>query len=79
MKVKTLLEMLGRHNPEEELCVLYWDKEQFDYRDDEHEVLTTEAWAEICKEFDEWEDAGHASGEWIADAVIEKVELKETK
>ena len=79
MKVKTLLEMLGRHSPEEELCVLYWDKEQFDYRDDEHEVLTTEAWAEICKEFDEWEDAGHASGEWIADAVIEKVELKETK
>ena len=78
MKVKTLLEMLSRHSPEEELCVLYWDKEQFDYRDDEHEILTTEAWAEICKEFDEWEDAGHASGEWIADAVIEKVEIKET-
>ena len=78
MKVKTLLEMLSRHSPEEELCVLYWDKEQFDYRDDEHEILTTEAWAEICKEFDEWEDAGHASGEWIADAVIEKVDIKET-
>ena len=78
MKVKTLLEMLSRHSPEEELCVLYWDKEQFDYRDDEHEVLTTEAWAEICKEFDEWADAGHHVSEWIADAVIEKVELKET-
>jgi hypothetical protein len=76
MKVKTLLEMLSRHSPEEELCVLYWDKEQFDYRDDEHEVLTTEAWAEICKEFDEWDGAGHQVSEWIADAVIEKVELK---
>ena len=71
--------MLGRYSPEEELCVLYWDKEQFDYRDDEHEVLTTEAWAEICKEFDEYfmhEGAGHHVSEWIADAVIEKVELK---
>jgi hypothetical protein len=76
MKVKTLLEMLSRYSPEDELCVLYWDKEQFDYRDDEHEVLTTEKWAEISKEFDEWEDAGHQVSEWIADAVIEKVELK---
>ena len=69
--------MLSRYSPDDELCILYWDKEQFDYRDDEHEVLTTEKWAEICKEFDEWEDAGHSVSEWIADAVIEKVELKE--
>lgn len=81
MKVKTLLEMIGRLNPEDELCVLYWDKEQFDYRDEEHEVLTTEAWAEICKEFDESRSVVgpmHHVSEWIADAVIEKVELKET-
>lgn len=77
MIIKQIIEMLSRYSPDDELCILYWDKEQFDYRDDEHEVLTTEKWAEICKEFDEWEDAGHSVSEWIADAVIEKVELKE--
>ena len=77
MIVKQIIEMLSHHHPDDELCVLYWDKEQFDYRDDEHEILTTQAWAEICKEFDEWEDAGHSVSEWIADAVIEKVELVE--
>jgi hypothetical protein len=75
--IKQIIEMLSRYHPDDELCILYWDKEQFDYRDDEHEVLTTEKWAEICKEFDGWEDAGHSVSEWIADAVIEKVELKE--
>ena len=45
--------------------------------DDEH-TLTDGAWAEICKEFDEWDDAGNDVSEWIADAVIEKAEINET-
>ena len=40
-------------------------------------TLTDEAWTEICKEFDEWDDAGNDVSEWIADAVVEKSELKE--
>ena len=76
MKIKQAIEMLSRYSPDDEICILYWDKEQFDYRDDEHEVLTTEKWAEICKEFDEWEYAGHSVSEWISEAVHDNLESK---
>ena len=71
MKIKTLLEMLNRYSPEDELCVLYWDKDNFDY-----EELTVSAWSQICKEFDEWEDAGSDVSEWLSEAVFKKAEAE---
>jgi hypothetical protein len=71
MKIKTLLEMLNRYSPEDELCVLYWDRDNFDY-----EELTVSAWSEICKEFDEWEDAGLDVSEWLSEAVSKKAEAE---
>ena len=76
MKVKTLLEMLSRYSPEDELCVLYWDKPQYDFEEDEDIALTSEAWEKVCKEFDQWENAGHEVTAWISDAVFENAELK---
>lgn len=76
MRVKTLLEMLSRYAPEDNLCVLFWDKDCFDYPSDDETELTAQAWDEICDEFDEWADAGQDVGEWIADAVAEKAEEK---
>ena len=81
MKVKTLLEMLSQYSPEDELCVLYWDKEQYDFKflpEDEDVMLTPEIWEKVCKEFDEWDNAGQEITEWISDAVFENLELKET-
>ena len=69
MKVKDLLKSIRDLNPNDDICVLYWEKPSYD--DDDETVLTQEAWAEICKEFDEWEYAGQDVSEWIADAVIE--------
>jgi hypothetical protein len=34
-------------------------------------ILTDEDWAEVCLEFDEWQDADFALNEWIADAVLQ--------
>jgi len=74
MKVAELLKQLNELNPNDDICVLYWEKPSFDYDDDDENVLTAEAWAEICTQFDKWEDAGNELSEWIADAVIEMTE-----
>ena len=75
MKVSELLTQLQALDPSDDICVLYWEKSSYDYDDDDETVLTQEAWVEICKEFDEWEDAGTELSEWIADAVIDKAEV----
>lgn len=74
MKVADLVRQIKLLNPDDDICVLYWEKPSYDYDSDDENVLTKEAWAEICKEFDDWEDAGTELSEWIADAVIEKSE-----
>jgi len=76
VRVKTLMEMLNRYSPEDNLCVLFWDKDSYAWSPDDEYLLTDEAWDEVCEEFDNWPDAGSEVGEWIADAVGEKGELK---
>jgi hypothetical protein len=65
--------MLSRYSPEDELCILWWDKPQFDNLDGL--VLDDEAWARICKEFDEWDNAGADVNQWILDASIDYAEI----
>jgi hypothetical protein len=72
MKIKQIMEMLSRYSPEDELCILWWDKPQFDNLDELS--LTEEGWARICKEFDEWENAGSEINQWMLDASIEYAE-----
>jgi hypothetical protein len=72
MKAKEMLKVLSDMKPEDELCVLWWTKENYEYSPDDEVKLTDEAWTEICKEFDAWDNAGQDVSEWIADAVIEK-------
>lgn len=74
MKVKDLLKMLEAYKPEDNLCVLYWDKEQYDYPDSDELELSEQSWVEVCNEFDTWDDAGADITEWLHDAVIEKAE-----
>lgn len=76
MKVGKLIEALGKYQADEDICVLWWDKETYDYNPLEEEHLSKEAWAEICREFHEWDEAGLEVSQWIADAVIEKSETK---
>jgi len=75
MKVSLLIDLI-KHNPDDDIMVLWWEKESFDYLPDEEVTLTKEAWLEICNEFDQWNDAGNDVSEWIADAVIEKAEKR---
>jgi len=77
MKVSSLLRILEGKSPEENICVLLWEKENMDYSETNEFTLTNEAWTEICSEFDKWDNAGSEISEWIADAVVEKSEHKE--
>ncbi len=73
MKVSELIKILQEQNkPDDEILVLWWEKHNFDYAQDDEMKLTDEAWLEISNEFNEWDSAGEEIGEWIADAVSEK-------
>lgn len=72
MRVGQLRQILEKFQDDENICVLLWSKANFDYDPDDEVTLTDEAWRQICTEF---EDADFPQvGEWIADAVLEKVE-----
>jgi hypothetical protein len=75
MKVKDLLKSMNELDPEDDVCALFWIKPHYEFLGEDELKLTDEGWAEVCKEFDEWDNAGQDVTEWIADAVIEKAEI----
>ena len=75
MKVSKLIKILEGHNHDDEIIVLWWEKQNFDYTDDDELTLTDGAWLKVSSEFDSWDSAGQSVGEWIADAVSEHAEL----
>jgi hypothetical protein len=76
MKVSELIHVLQTQNkPDDEILVLWWEKHHFDYEEYDELKLTDEAWMQISKEFDQWDEAGQEISEWIADAVSEKATL----
>jgi hypothetical protein len=75
MKAKQAIEMLSKYSPEDEVCILWWDKPQFENYDGL--TLTDAGWSEICKQFDEWEDAGSDVNQWVVDASLELAEPTE--
>jgi len=77
MKVSSLLRILEGKSPDENICVLLWLKENMEYPTYDEHTLTDEAWVKICKEFDEWDNAGSDVSEWIADAVVEYSEYNQ--
>lgn len=75
MKVSQLIKVLQENNkPDDEIIVLWWEKQNFDFDEGDILELTDEAWLKISKEFDSWDNAGEQVGEWIADAVLENAE-----
>lgn len=77
MKVRELITQLSEMEQESEICALVYDKEMFDYSDDDEVVLTDESWNRIVKEFEN--DLGIVNNvyDWIAEAVSEYAELSE--
>lgn len=53
MKVSDLTEILSNMNPDDDICVLLYDKSIFDYENDDDLTLTKEGWAKVCKDFDD--------------------------
>lgn len=76
MKVSQLINTLLESNkPDDEIIVLWWEKRNFDYDENDELVLTDDAWRKVASEFDTWDNAGQDIGEWLADAVTEHAEI----
>jgi len=71
MKVSEIMEMLNRYSLDDELCILWWDKENFVFPEDDEMMLTDEAWLKVSQEFDKWDNPSEEVTQWIAEAVIE--------
>lgn len=77
MKARQAVDILQNLNPDDEVIMLLWTKETFDYDEDDDSVLTDEAWKKVVSEFEE--QGGLDSGdqqisEAISDAVSEYAE-----
>lgn len=72
MKVSELIKQLADLSPDDDICALYWERPVYDSEDEI--ALPKRAWAEICDQFDSWDNRDKDLSHWIADAVIEKVE-----
>lgn len=78
MKVSELINTLLENNkPDDEILVLWWDKQTFDFADDDELVLTDDAWLKVSNIFDTWDNAGTELTQWIAETVTECAEIKE--
>lgn len=80
MKVSELIEALQENNnPDDEILVFWWEKQNFNFPEDDELELTDKAWLKVSKEFDSGIccNASEEVTQWIADAVIEYSELKE--
>lgn len=77
MKISRLIKILQeQNNPDEEICVLWWEKNHFDRDKEETIHLTEDGWAKVVAEFERWDEAGDEVGEWIAESVNAYLETK---
>jgi len=78
MKVSELIKVLQEQNkPDDEILVIWWEKNSFDFPEDYEIKLTDDGWLKVVKEFNEWGNAGSDIDDWIANAVIEHAEKKD--
>lgn len=54
MKVKNLIHQLSTYNPEDEIIVLLWDRDEFIVNDDD---VTEEVWGKVVEEFNRSNDS----------------------
>lgn len=65
MKVTEAIKHLGQFDPNDELCVLFYTKDLFDFLNENELILTREAWSEVVNDFDQrdfgdvWENIYH--------------------
>jgi hypothetical protein len=80
MKVQKIINWLQDLDPDSDIACLWWTKPSFFEDDWDGEEVSNQMWADICQEFDDWDNAGTDINDWIADAIIEhKQKRSETK
>lgn len=76
MKVKTAIEMLSKLNPDDQIAILWWEREIFSRVWDnavEDDIPNKEKWEEVIAEWDRAEE--HYTDEiwdWIHEGLLEK-------
>jgi hypothetical protein len=73
MKVSTLKEIIANLKDDDDICcdIYAYEWASNVYDDDEVEVLTKDAWAEICNQYDVCEICPDI--EWVRDAILDKL------
>lgn len=73
MKVSTLKEIIANLKDDDDICCDIYSYEWASnlYDDDDYEVLTKDAWAEICNQYDVCEICPDI--EWVRDAILDKL------
>ena len=76
MKVRELQDALSKHDPEEEICVLIWTKEHFDFEEEDDLYLSDESWLKVVYEFEE-SAITSSIDEWLSDTALDHSIIKE--
>jgi hypothetical protein len=76
MKVSELTKLLADKNPEEEICVIVWTKEHFDFQEDDDLYLPEESWIQTVKDFENTPSIFSSIDEWLSDTVLDYSVIK---
>lgn len=73
MKVSTLKEIIANLKDDDNICCDIYSYEWAStvYDDDDYEVLTEDAWAKVCNDYDVCEIC--PDSEWVREAILDKL------
>ncbi len=75
MKIKDMIRHLSELNPEDEICVVWWERPE---RKDIGGDLCVDDWGRICQEFDDYiAFDGSDLNDWMEQAIIDYMKAEE--
>lgn len=75
MKIKDMIQHLSELNPEDEICVVWWERPE---REAIGGDLCVDDWGRICQEFDDYiAFDGSDLNDWMEQAIIDYMKAEE--
>lgn len=75
MKIKELMKHLSELNPEDEICVVWWERPE---REEIGGDVSHDDWGRICQEFDDYiAFDGSDLNDWMERAILDYMEMGE--
>lgn len=75
MKIKDMIEHLSKLNPNDQICVVWWERPE---REDVGGYVSHEAWQRVCQEFDDYVAFdGYDLNDWMQSAITDYMEMED--